>query len=464
MHLYQNLNHPEGYWMRDIILILLLIGSLFLAGLGNAPLIDPDEGRYAEIPREMMAAGDFVTPTLNYVKYFEKPPMLYWANAASMFIFGKNEFAARLPSALAGLLTILLVYLAGRKFYNRRTGLISAIILGSSAGFLMQSRIILTDMLLTFFLSMALFSFMMGVRRSTSSKRFWFNLFFAASALALLTKGLIGMLIPGMIIFWYLLISKQWKLLFKIPWISGILIFLAISVPWFLLVSMKNPEFPHFFFIHEHFNRFTSKVHGRYQPFWYFIPVIVGILFPWFTHIPAAIYAGWRRWKSSRDNPDLFLILWFILPFLFFSISSSKLVPYMLPVCPPIALLVASRFSAAIEKEPARTRKASLVTASLLVAAGLLFLLFSFMPPFQVRISQLLPPEISGLMRFYRSFAGLSLAGGSHHIHDSAWPPLAGCCNSCHRHFRTHPHIHHKNGIRKGCCARSLIKILCSGD
>ncbi len=408
-HLYQNLNRPEGHWVRDLLLLLLLFGTIFLAGLGKAPLIDPDEGRYAEIPREMMAAGDFITPTLNYVKYFEKPPMLYWANAASMSLLGKNEFAARLPSALAGLFTLIIVYLAGRKFYNRRTGLISSVILGTSAGFIMQSRIIITDMLLTLFLSMALFSFMMAVRRSTSSKKLWFGFFFAASAIAMLTKGLIGILIPGMIIFWYLLISKQWKLLLKIPWISGLLVFAAIASPWFVAVSQKNPEFLHFFFIHEHFQRFTSTVHGRYQPFWYFIPVILGILFPWFTQIPSAIYSGWKRWKSSNENPDLFLILWFALPFLFFSISSSKLVPYMLPVCPPLAILVASRFSSAIEKDPDRIRKSSLMASGLLVIMGALFLLFAFLPVFQAKASQFLPIQISGFINFYRPFFGFSI-------------------------------------------------------
>jgi 4-amino-4-deoxy-L-arabinose transferase-like glycosyltransferase len=140
---------------RDMLILLVLFGGAFFLFLGHAGLIEPDEGRYSEIPREMLEKGDFVTPTLNYVRYFEKPPLHYWLNALFFKLFGLNEFAARFSGTLAGLLTVLLVYHAGRKLFNRRVGLFSAFILGTSAGFLAQSRINLTDMTLTFCLSAA---------------------------------------------------------------------------------------------------------------------------------------------------------------------------------------------------------------------------------------------------------------------------------------------------------------------
>ena len=408
-HLYENLNHPEGRWLRDLLILLLLLGPVFLAGLGNAPLIDPDEGRYAEIPREMLVSGDFITPTLNYVKYFEKPPLLYWVNAASMLLLGKNELAARLPSALAGLFTTLLVYMAGRRLYNRRTGLIAATILGTSAGFLIQSRIIITDMLLTMFLSLALFSFIMAARPGNSSQRTWYHLFFAGCAFAVLTKGLIGILIPGMILFWYLIFSRDWSLLNQIPWISGIILFMAISFPWFIAVSRENPEFLNFFFIHEHFNRFTSKVHGRYQPFWYFVPVIAAVLFPWCTSIPSSLISGWKRWRLNRERSDLFLVLWAVLPFLFFSLSSSKLAPYMLPVCPPIALLIASRFSFIIDEKPEKIKTITITTGCLLLISGVLFLLAFSLPVFQTQLVTLLPGGAFRFVTGYKPFLHLSL-------------------------------------------------------
>jgi len=178
--LYEQLNTPtkERGW-RDLILLALLFGFLFFGSLGSAPLIDPDEGRYAEIPREMLEQRDFVTPTLNYVKYFEKPPLLYWLNAGSMSLLGKDEFAARFPSALAGLCTILLTYATGRRIFNRRTAMIAALILGTSTGFFLQSRIILTDMLLTLCLSAALFSFLKasGGKGPAGRRSYW--LFFS---------------------------------------------------------------------------------------------------------------------------------------------------------------------------------------------------------------------------------------------------------------------------------------------
>ena len=140
----------SGGWLRDLLILAVILGIPFFQYLGGLPLIDPDEGRYAEIPREMLQSGDLVTPTLNYVKYFEKPPLLYWINSASLKIFGQNEFAARFPSALCGLLTVLATYIIARHLYGRRAALISALVLGTSAGFVLQSRMILTDMLLTF--------------------------------------------------------------------------------------------------------------------------------------------------------------------------------------------------------------------------------------------------------------------------------------------------------------------------
>ena len=192
-------------WLRDLLALTVVLGIPFLQFLGRLPLIDPDEGRYAEIPREMLEQGDLITPTLNYVKYFEKPPLLYWLNAASLKILGQTEFAVRLPSALCGLLTLLATYIIARKLYNRRTALFSAIILGTSIGFVLQSRIILTDMLLTFCLTAALGSFIIASQREErrSSPLPWYLLYLFC-ALAMLAKGLIGIVFPVGIIFLYL--------------------------------------------------------------------------------------------------------------------------------------------------------------------------------------------------------------------------------------------------------------------
>jgi len=381
--LYEHLNQPEGHWLRDSIVLLVLFGVLFLTGLGAAPLIDPDEGRYAEIPREMLVRGDFVTPTLNYVKYFEKPPLLYWVNAGSMAIFGQNEFAARLPSALSGLFTVLLTYLAGRRLFNRRTAVTGALILGSCAAFLFQSRIILTDMLLTFCLSAALFSFLLAVRSSERHRTNLYRLFFICCGLAVLTKGLIGIVLPGGIIFWYLLLGRRWQILKEIPWFSGLLLFALVTVPWFILVSQANPEFPHFFFIREHFQRYTSTIHRRSQPFWFFLPILLLTMLPWSFFLPGSLGKAWQQRHSDRGT-TLFLLLWPLVIILFFSLSSSKLIPYILPTFPPLSLLVAHRLMAHWHtRRPDYTAaQATLALILLLVGVALAILpLLSWLPP-----------------------------------------------------------------------------------
>jgi 4-amino-4-deoxy-L-arabinose transferase-like glycosyltransferase len=378
-HLSEHLNQSEGRWLRDLIVLLVLFGALFLVGLGSAPLIDPDEGRYAEIPREMLERGDFVTPTLNYVKYFEKPPLLYWLNAGSMKLFGQNEFAARLPSALAGLFTIIITYSAARTMFNRRTGLLAAIILGSSAGFLMQGRIILTDMLLTCCLTTALFCFLLATRSAAPHKRSFFYLFFIFCGLAVLTKGLIGMVLPAGIVFWFLVIGKRWHLLREIPWFSGLTLFLLVTAPWFILVSLKNPEFPYFFFIHEHFQRYTSTIHHRGQPFWFFLPILVLTMLPWSFFLPGSLTQAWKERYNSQCAP-LFLLIWPLVILFFFSFSESKLIPYILPTIPPLALLIAQRCTSGWLQRQSPLRTGTLVLGLLLFIAGVTLALLPLLP------------------------------------------------------------------------------------
>ncbi len=363
---YEQITQSEGRYIRDCLLLLLLFGFLFLHGLGNAPLIDPDEGRYAEIPREMLVQSDFITPTLNYVKYFEKPPLLYWANAASLHLLGQTEFAARLPSVLSGLFTVLLTYIAGRRLFNRQTGNMAALILGSCAAFMMQSRIILTDMLLTFCLTAALFSFIMAARSKEGGGKNLYRIFFIFCGLAVLAKGLIGIVLPAGIILLYVLLDRRWELLAKIPWISGLLLFLLITAPWFVLVSIANPEFPHFFFIREHFQRYTTEIHSRSQPFWFFLPILLLTMLPWSFFLPGSLGRALRE-RLQNKGLMLYLLLWPLVIILFFSFSSSKLIPYILPAFPPLALLLAVRFS-----QIRQTRKPDYNTALAMLAGTLL--------------------------------------------------------------------------------------------
>jgi 4-amino-4-deoxy-L-arabinose transferase-like glycosyltransferase len=371
----------SGGWLRDLLILAVILGIPFFQYLGGLPLIDPDEGRYAEIPREMLERGDLVTPTLNYVKYFEKPPLLYWINAASLKVFGVNEFGARFPSALCGLLTVLATYIIARQLYGRRAALLSALILGTSAGFVLQSRIILTDMLLTFCLTAALGSFIVAAgREGRRSRALPWYLFYLFCALATLAKGLIGIVFPAGIVFFYLLLSRRWRLVREMRLIPGLLLFLAVAAPWFVAVSLRNPEFARFFFIHEHFERFISKVHGRYQPFWFFVPVLLGTMLPWSFFIPGALVRAWRDRHHDEGRAGLYLLIWTAVIFLFFSKSSSKLVPYILPIFPSLAMLIGHRIDVLSDGRGRQMKGAALALGLALVVLGAAALGYARLP------------------------------------------------------------------------------------
>ncbi len=360
---------------QDLMVLAVVFGTAFFQFLWKFPLMEPDEGRYSEIPREMLERGDFITPMLNYVKYFEKPPLHYWLNALSMTVFGENEFATRFPGALCGLLTVLFTYHVGTKLFGRREGLMAALILGSCTGFLLQGRINLTDMTLTFCMSASIGCFLLATRPAERSKAVYYYLFYTFAALAVLAKGLIGLVLPGGVIFFYLLACRRWSLLKEMRIFTGIALFLAIAAPWFVLVSERNPEFFQFFFIREHFQRFLSNVHGRHQPFWFFLPILLLTMLPWSFFIPQALLAAWRKRKEQGGEPLLFLIIWAAVIFLFFSKSNSKLIPYILPVFAPLSLLVGLFFSHVFDGEtvPRRTGKLVSVILALLGCGVILY-------------------------------------------------------------------------------------------
>jgi hypothetical protein len=382
MHtIFDFLTRKEGRPGKDVAFLLVLFGIAFFHNLGRLPLLEPDEGRYAEIPREMLASGDFITPYLNYVKYFEKPPLHYWLNALSFSVFGQNEFAARFPGTLLGLGGVFIVYLLGRKLFDRRNALCAALIMGTSVGYLLMSRINFTDMTLTFCMTACLGFFILAVHDDGPHKGTYYHLFYLFSALAVLAKGLIGIVLPGAIIFIYFVLTKRWRLLREMRLTTGILLFLLVASPWFILVSLRNPEFPHFFFIREHFQRFLTKVHGRYQPFWFFVPVLIGCMLPWSFFIPAAARDFWRKRRESNHDVRLYLMLWAAVIFLFFSKSDSKLIPYILPVFPPLALLIGHIFAQAIDGSGTSLRWPSYAIASSLGVCGAGLLLYPRLVP-----------------------------------------------------------------------------------
>lgn len=352
-----------------LVLLALLLAGTWLGTLDMRKLVRPDEGRYSEIPREMVVTGDWVTPRLNGIKYFEKPPLQYWATATAYTVFGEHHWTARLWPALSGLLCVLMVYFAGRRLFGEIVGFYAALILAASPGFIIVAQINTLDMGLTLFMTGTLLSLLLAFREENERSRAWMITAWACAALAMLSKGLIGIVLPGMVFVGYLLWHRDWRLLQRLQWGWGMLVFFAIAAPWFVLVQMANPEFFDFFFIREHFARFASKVHRRVGAWWYFVPILVFSMLPWLLYMPRAILSGWQDAATSGNfRPQRFLVLWSVLIFLFFSASGSKLPSYIVPIFPALALLVAIGLTSC----PLRM----LVWNALLLAVGALALIF----------------------------------------------------------------------------------------
>jgi len=325
---------------KNKLLILLLVPLfLYVVPLSVMPLMEPDEARYSDIPSLMNRSGDYVTPHLNHVVYLEKPPLCYWATAIFFKIFGENNFSSRLFVALCAWGCILLVYKMGTFLNDEKTGLYGAAVLTTFLYHALIGRINILDMPLTFFVSLAAWA---GYRyiAGIDSNRIWLYLLYFASALAFLTKGLIGIVFPFAILVFWLVLSKKWRDILRLLSPVGILILLAVSSPWVIFAQKANKDFLWFFFVQEHFLRYTTTMHGRDNIFLYYVPVLILGTLPWIAFIWKAVKEGGIEWSSFlKKNGYRFLLIWGAIIFLFFSLSSSKLIPYIAPVFLPVAVI-----------------------------------------------------------------------------------------------------------------------------
>lgn len=376
-----SLSRPSYSWWKDIALITLIIGGLFFILLGVRPLFVPDEGRYAEIAREMVASGNYVTPYLNGIKYFEKPALFYWLESIAIHWGGLNLWSLRSINALLGLFGCIITYCTGRQLYDRSTGLLAALILGTSALYFVMAHMISLDLPVTFFLMATLYAFILGIQHINSpSRRYYFWTSSIAAACAVLTKGLIGLVFPLMIITTWIALLGEWRLLKRVCLPSCLFIFFLITTPWHLLVGSYNPEFFYFYFIKQHFLRYTTLKIGHYQPVWFFIPTLMLGFFPWIVFLPQTIKQALpSSWQTRHQQKNaLFFLLWAVLIFIFFSFSKSKLIPYILPVFPPLAILTAHYLQQAIACK--NTIGLKLSYAALLIFSSLIMVVFFIFP------------------------------------------------------------------------------------
>jgi len=315
----------------SLVLILMVAGLvIFFYRLGVPGLMDPDEGRYAEIAREFFVLGDWGIPHLNLLPYLEKPPLVYWLTALSFKVFGYTEIASRLPSAVSALGGVFLAYGLGRAFWGPGPGVLSALVLASAAGYVALGRILTLDMAFALFLNLGIGLGYLALSRGRERLWLWAYL---ALALAVLTKGPVALVLAGLVwVIWVMVNRRSGRPLIQIRyWV----LLAVITLPWFIYVQWRYPEFFRFFILEHHLLRFlTPAIHP--EPLWYYVPVLLGLLLPWTWLLPWTLAAR-GRW---RDPDYRFLVIWAAVILVFFSLSRGKLAPYILPALLPLALLV----------------------------------------------------------------------------------------------------------------------------
>jgi 4-amino-4-deoxy-L-arabinose transferase-like glycosyltransferase len=376
-----------------VALCVTIACLLYLPRLGKAALWEPDEGRYAEIAREMLVSGDYVTPRDDWVRYFEKPPLVYWTTAAAIRLLGRNENAVRLPIALASIAQIALTEVLAESMFGAAGGVCAAICLALSPLFFGFSRFLTLDPILAMFVTAALASFYAATRKPTlSAGRNWLYRAALFAALGTLTKGPVALILSGATGLVYLLIEGRGRELAQVPWLGCGLIVAAVNLPWFAAVSWRNPGFLSFFFIHEHLQRYAVSNEHEWGPYFFVVVVAVG-LWPWICFIPIAIREMFwpapdrpavaaahnpvgalevpREDQAAGVNRDevrrslRFVLIWFSVVFVFFSIPRSKLGSYILPGIPAAAVLAGYGVSRLPRIDPRRVSRILATTAAI---------------------------------------------------------------------------------------------------
>ena len=352
-----------------LLLILAFVWVQFFLDLGGLGLVGPDEPRYAQVAREMLVSGDFVTPRYFGEPWLEKPVLYYWLASAAYWLFGINEFSARLPSALAAVLGVFCVYFVGRQREGPAEGLFSCLILAASILYFSLARAASTDMVFSAAMAVAwtaLFFLLFGGKGllrdsgASGSPLGLLLIFYAFLGLATLAKGPAGFVLPLVSLAVFLLLTGRMKLAASFRPLTGVLVLLAVVLPWYGLCTLANGwGFVEEFLIRHNLERFLTDRYEHPQPFWFFPAVALIGFFPWSLQlIPSArsLFRHGDRWRSLAASQDLFLWLWLLTPLVVFSLSRSKLPGYLLPAAPAIALLIGRQVRLWLKPEPEGAR------------------------------------------------------------------------------------------------------------
>ncbi len=332
--------------------LLLLSGTLFFFRLGTPLLFDADEPAYAGAAREMLQTGNWITPRFDGQPRFDKPILFYWLITLSYGLFGVTEFAVRFWSALAALCLVYLLCRTGAQWHGLPVGLMAGLAFATNFLTALLARAAVTDMLMTLFVTSAILAGVQALDTPAPVARHWARLGWIAMSLAVLVKGPIGLVIPGMALGGAILALREARRGFRrlFPW-EGPALFLALTVPWFALVWAANGwAFIQGFVIKHHLTRYTGVVSGHPGPIWFYVPVALVGFFPWSGYLPLALWravATARRGKAAEtvDRLPVVCLCWVAGVFLFFSLAQTKLPSYLFPAFPAMALLVGREIS-----------------------------------------------------------------------------------------------------------------------
>ncbi|HEY6100274.1 MAG TPA: glycosyltransferase family 39 protein [Anaeromyxobacter sp.] len=360
---------PAGRVTAAALAVLLLC---FLAATGARALNVPDEGRYAEVAREMLRSGDWVTPRLDGVPFLDKPPLFYWLEGAAFALLGVHVWSARVVTALLGFAGCALVYAAGSRLYGRRAGLLGALVLAANPFHFGASQYVNHDLAVATWVSAALLAFAVADRREGSARPGWLYAGYAAMGLAVMTKGLIGLVLPLGAVGAFVAATGRWRELPRYALPTGLVLVALVAVPWHLVALQRNPDLLHYLYVVQHFQRFAgSGFNNPAGPAFYPAVLAAGFL-PWTPLLPAAIGRAAAAFRRDRQEgrTDLLLLLWPALVVVFFSIPRSKIAGYALPALPPLALLVGRELDLVLRGDRDR-RRAFGICAALMALLGL---------------------------------------------------------------------------------------------
>jgi len=336
--------------------LVLLAGAVWLGWLAWArPLTLPDEGRYAGVAWEMLRSGSHAVPLLDGMPYFHKPPLYYWMAEWSFRWFGLNEWAARLPSWLAAWGALAGVYGFVRRYRDAAAATMAAVVLATMPFYYGGAQFANTDMLVAGLVSLCVLAGADAVLRAQAGRPHRAMSLAAAglAALAVLAKGLIGLVLPGAILCLWLLLTRRWRGYAVLLWPPALAVFALVAVPWFWLMQQRFPGFFHYFFVYQHFERFARSGFNNVQPFWFYLPVIIGLAVPWSLWGGGALRKAFWTAADASGVRSL-MAVWCAVVLGFFSIPSSKLIGYVLPALPPLAVLLAEVVQGAVQRGGAR--------------------------------------------------------------------------------------------------------------